>query len=63
MLGAVLGAFTLIVIQNIIFLANVSPTWSRVVTGVIILLAVMADRLSVVVAPRVERLVKGGARG
>lgn len=62
-LGAVLGAFTLIVIQNIIFLANVSPTWSRVVTGVIILVAVMADRLSVVFAPRVERLLKGGAPG
>ena len=62
-LGAVLGAFTLIVIQNIIVLANVSATWTRVVTGVIILLAVLADRLSVVVAPRVERLLKGGVPG
>ena len=58
--GAVLGAFTLIVIQNIIFLAYVSPTWERVVTGLIILFAVLADRLSGVVVPRVRRLLKGG---
>lgn len=59
--GAVLGAFTLIVIQNIIFLANVSPTWERVVTGLIILFAVLADRLTAVVAPWVGRELKGGA--
>ncbi len=60
-LGAVLGALTLIVIQNIIFLANVSPTWERVVTGGIILLAVLADRFSGFVAANAGRLVKGGA--
>lgn len=62
-LGAVLGSLTLIVIQNIIFLANVAPTWERVVTGGIILLAILADRFSGFVAVNAGRLVKGGATG
>lgn len=62
-LGAVLGALTLIVIQNIIFLADVGPTWERVVTGVIILVAVLVDRLSGVVTVQAGRLLRGGAPG
>jgi ribose transport system permease protein len=62
-LGALLGALTLIVIQNIIFLADVGPTWERVVTGVIILVAVLVDRLSGVVTAHAGRLLRGGAPG
>ncbi len=62
-LGAVLGALTLIVIQNVIFLADVGPTWERVVTGSIILVAVLVDRLSAVVTARTRRLLRGGAPG
>ena len=62
-LGAVLGALTLIVIQNIIFLADVGPTWERIVTGVIILVAVLVDRLSGVVTVQAGRLLRGGAPG
>lgn len=44
--GAVVGAVTLTVIQNLINLFNVSPAWSPFVLGVVILIAVGVDRLS-----------------
>jgi len=62
-LGAVLGALTLTVIQNIINISNVSPTWEPIVIGAILLLAVTTDRLGGLVAVGVGRAAKGGATG
>lgn len=45
-LGAVIGALTLTVAANAINLAGVSSTWQQVVTGSILLLAVVLDRIS-----------------
>jgi ribose transport system permease protein len=42
--GAVVGALTLTIIQNIINLFNVSPAWETFVVGAVILLAVLVDR-------------------
>ncbi|MGN6867670.1 MAG: ABC transporter permease [Solirubrobacteraceae bacterium] len=43
-LGALLGAITLSVIQNVINLVNINTAWDTLITGAIILLAVMFDR-------------------
>lgn len=58
--GAVLGALTLTVIQNIISISNVSPTWEPIIIGAMLLLAVVADRLSTVFT---ARLGAGRERG
>jgi ribose transport system permease protein len=56
-LGALVGALTLSVIQNVINLANINAAWDTVITGVIILLAVMFDRGISVFAARQSRRV------
>jgi len=55
-LGAVLGALTLTVANNVINLANISSTWQQVVVGAILLLAVVLDRASVYLNRRVGRV-------
>jgi ribose transport system permease protein len=42
--GAVVGALTLTIIQNLINLFNVSPAWETFVVGAVILVAVLVDR-------------------
>jgi ribose transport system permease protein len=54
-IGAVLGALTLSVANNVINLANISATWQQVVVGAILLLAVVLDRTSVYLNRRVGR--------
>lgn len=51
-LGALLGALTLSVIQNIINLVNINTAWDTLVTGVIILLAVMFNRITLWLSAR-----------
>jgi ribose transport system permease protein len=51
-MGAVLGALTLTVAHNVINIANVSATWQSVVIGVILLLAVVLDRVGTLVNTR-----------
>jgi ribose transport system permease protein len=53
--GAVLGALTLTVANNVINLANISATWQQVVVGAILLLAVALDRGSVYLNRRLGR--------
>jgi ribose transport system permease protein len=43
--GAVVGAITLAVIQNIINLSGLNPAWETLIVGAIILTAVIVDRL------------------
>lgn len=43
--GAVIGALALTVINNVINILNVEPYWETIVLGVIILLAVAAERI------------------
>jgi ribose transport system permease protein len=50
--GAVVGAVTLAVIQNIINLSGFNPAWETLIVGVIILAAVLADRLITLAASR-----------
>jgi ribose transport system permease protein len=45
-LGALIGALTLSVIQNIINLVNINTAWDTLITGVIILFAVIFNRLT-----------------
>lgn len=51
-LGALIGALTLSVIQNVINLVNINTAWDTLITGVIILLAVMFNRLTSWLAAR-----------
>ncbi|MGI9658685.1 MAG: ABC transporter permease [Gaiellaceae bacterium] len=48
-LGAMLGAITLVVIQNIINIFGIEPAWETIVVGAIILMAVSIDRLTTTV--------------
>jgi ribose/xylose/arabinose/galactoside ABC-type transport system permease subunit len=60
--GAFLGALTLTVAYNVINLASVGAVWQPVVIGVILLLAVVLDRLGALVAARPPKpLVPVGA--
>ena len=51
-LGALIGAVTLSVIQNVINLVNINSAWDTVITGVIILLAVLVDKFVTTIAIR-----------
>lgn len=51
-LGAVVGAITLAVIQNIINLSGLNPAWETLIVGAIILTAVIVDRLVTLAAGR-----------
>jgi ribose transport system permease protein len=53
--GAILGALTLTLASNIINLLGISGTWQDVITGGILLLAVVLDRGSRVLSRRVSR--------
>lgn len=46
MVGAILGALTITLITNAMNIAGVPDVWQQVVTGAILLLAVLLDRLS-----------------
>lgn len=46
MIGAVLGALTIVLATNAMNIAGVSPDWQQVAIGVILLLAVLLDRLT-----------------
>jgi ribose transport system permease protein len=50
--GAVIGAITLAVIQNIINLSGLNPAWETLVVGAIILAAVIVDRLVTLAAAK-----------
>jgi ribose transport system permease protein len=49
-LGAFVGAVTLTVIQNAINILNVNPYWETIITGTVILVAVIVARASVAVS-------------
>jgi ribose transport system permease protein len=51
-IGAVVGAITLSVIQNIINLSGVNPAWETLIVGAIILAAVIVDRMVTLAAKR-----------
>lgn len=51
-LGALIGALTLSVIQNVINLVNINTAWDTLITGVIILLAVIFNRVTSWLAAR-----------
>lgn len=53
--GAILGALTLTIAANAINLAGVSSTWQQVVTGSILLLAVVLDRVNALARRRSAR--------
>lgn len=53
--GAVLGALTLTVIQNVINLFGVQPAWETFCVGCIILLVTILSRLSDMAAERESR--------
>lgn len=44
--GAVMGALTLSTITNVINILNVNPYWQSITVGIIIILAVLAERVS-----------------
>lgn len=44
-MGAVLGSLIIGVPNNGLFLLNVSPFWQRVTKGIVILIAVVIDKL------------------
>lgn len=46
MLGAILGALTITLIANAMNMAGVKSEWQQVVTGIILLLAVLLDRIT-----------------
>ena len=46
MIGAVLGALTITLITNAMNIAGISSEWQQLVTGVILLIAVLLDRLT-----------------
>ena len=46
MIGAVLGALTITMITNAMNIAGISSEWQQLVTGVILLIAVLLDRLT-----------------
>src|SRR4051794_40974204 len=50
--GAVIGAITLSVIQNIINLSGLNPAWETTVVGAIILAAVIVDRMVTLLAAK-----------
>jgi len=54
-LGAVVGAFTLILIQNLVNLFNITPAWEPLIIGVVILAAVVFNRTSTLVVRRASK--------
>lgn len=46
MVGAILGALTITLITNAMNIAGITSEWQQVVTGIILLLAVLLDRLT-----------------
>ncbi|MCO4273310.1 ABC transporter permease [Pseudarthrobacter sp. HLT3-5] len=46
MVGAILGALTITLIANAMNIAGITSEWQQVVTGIILLLAVLLDRLT-----------------
>jgi ribose transport system permease protein len=50
--GALIGAVTLTVIQNVINILNIEPNWEDVIVGAIILFAVLIDRGALALAGR-----------
>ena len=45
MFGTLIGAFIIAVIQNGMNLLNLNPDWQKVILGLVILAAVLLDRL------------------
>lgn len=58
-LGAVIGALMLTVTANAINIAGVSSTWQQVVTGSVLLLAVVLDRVTTLLRTRHAGVVAG----
>jgi ribose transport system permease protein len=46
MIGAILGALTITLITNAMNIAGITSEWQQIVTGAILLLAVLLDRLT-----------------
>jgi ribose transport system permease protein len=57
-IGALLGALIITTIQNVVNLSGISSFWQGTVTGVVILIAVLADRVVNVSNGRFSRLFK-----
>lgn len=57
MIGAVLGALTITMTSNAMNIAGVSSEWQQVVTGIILLLAILLDRLTTFFKDRQKDLV------
>ncbi|WP_345453423.1 ABC transporter permease [Arthrobacter gyeryongensis] len=55
MVGAVLGALTITLIANAMNIAGVTSEWQQVVTGIILLLAVLLDRITAYFKQRQNR--------
>lgn len=51
-IGVILGAITLIVVQNVINLLNINPVWETLVVGITILIAASLARLTTVLLDR-----------
>jgi ribose transport system permease protein len=49
-LGALLGIFVILVIQNMIVLFGVSPYWQTVVSGIIVVVAIAFDSISTMIS-------------
>jgi ribose transport system permease protein len=59
-LGALLGSFVILVIQNMIVLFGVSPYWQTVVSGIIVVVAIAIGPISIMISEYNERkTIKG----
>jgi ribose transport system permease protein len=61
--GAVVGAITLSVIQNIVNLSGINPAWETTIVGAIILAAVIVDRLVTLAAASATASAAAGSAG
>jgi ribose transport system permease protein len=59
-LGALLGIFVILVIQNMIVLFGVSPYWQTVVSGIIVVVAIAFDSISTMISEyNVRKMIEG----
>jgi ribose transport system permease protein len=60
-IGALLGALIITAIQNTVNLLGINTFWQGTVTGVVILLAVLADRITTAIRGLRQRRAAGGS--
>jgi len=60
-LGAIIGAAIIVIIQNIIVLFGVSPYFQTAVSGVVVVLAISFDSISIMIASRRRQKIKSNS--